>query len=184
MVLLVECLFNRLIAITSRGRPESPQPHSSPVISVDLANSPHQVSVLSDEDEPESAMISVGQSEALVQTEISVGHNGHQSETISVGHEPVVESKPEQLHEPYGLASILELVRVLVSLIDPKNHHHTDTMHRRVGLNLMCVAIETGGTALSNWIGQQNSESQRLAVQDLIINQLFKSLFQVFSHLN
>ncbi|KAI9208547.1 uncharacterized protein BJ171DRAFT_489303 [Polychytrium aggregatum] len=60
----------------------------------------------------------------------------------------------EKEFQPFGLPSILELVRVLVTLIDPRNRNHTDSMHRMVALNLLATAVEVGGQSLGKWIGQ------------------------------
>ena len=74
-----------------------------------------------------------------------------------------VKSTPEKkvMFEPFGLPAVLELIRVLVSLIDPRNRQHTDSMHRRVALSLMSVAIEIGGTSLSQWILLGANEKNR-----------------------
>ncbi|KAJ3412584.1 GDP/GTP exchange factor for ARF [Chytridiales sp. JEL 0842] len=69
--------------------------------------------------------------------------------------EPVKEDS-SNLHRqfvPYGLPAILELIRVLVTLIDPRNRNHTDTMHRVVALTLLQTGITVGGASLSKWVG-------------------------------
>lgn len=66
---------------------------------------------------------------------------------------PSPSTSSSRKHHPFGLPSILELVRVLVSLVDPRNRQHTDTMHRVVALRLLLVAVEVGGDSLGKWIG-------------------------------
>ncbi|KAJ3208352.1 GDP/GTP exchange factor for ARF [Dinochytrium kinnereticum] len=104
---------------------------------------------------------------------------------------------------PFGLPAILELLRVLVTLIDPRNRNHTDTMHRMVALGLLSVAIEVGGESLGEWVGwgrnveiqrkmkkatdglsasaDDESEEDKMAVaaRDLVVNELTKYLFQL-----
>ncbi|KAI8903041.1 hypothetical protein EDD86DRAFT_250662 [Gorgonomyces haynaldii] len=57
------------------------------------------------------------------------------------------------LFKPFGMPAICELVRVLVSLVDPADRSHTDTMHRSLALTLLFRGIEIGGESLSKWIG-------------------------------
>ncbi|KAJ3113573.1 GDP/GTP exchange factor for ARF [Phlyctochytrium bullatum] len=101
---------------------------------------------------------------------------------------------------PFGLPAILELLRVLVTLIDPRNRNHTDTMHRVVALGLLNVAIEVGGVSLGEWVAwgryvEQMRKSRRtddekfddesdedkmaVAARDLVVNELTKYLFQL-----
>ncbi|KAJ3194456.1 GDP/GTP exchange factor for ARF [Irineochytrium annulatum] len=108
---------------------------------------------------------------------------------------------------PYGLPAILELLRVLVTLIDPRNRNHTDTMHRMVALGLLNVAIEIGGASLGKWVawgrkveiarreatgkgGQEavvfESEEDKMAIaaRELVVNELTKFLFQLLQSTN
>ncbi|KAI8832005.1 hypothetical protein BC829DRAFT_449182 [Chytridium lagenaria] len=105
---------------------------------------------------------------------------------------------------PYGLPAILELLRVLVTLIDPRNRNHTDTMHRMVALGLLNVAIEVGGESLGEWVGwgkhvenvrkmrkasdglDEETEEDKMAVaaRDLVVNELTKYLFQLLQSSN
>lgn len=50
----------------------------------------------------------------------------------------------------YGVPCILELFRFLVSLINPRDQHNSETM-MAMGLALLTVALETGGTELSRF---------------------------------
>lgn len=54
--------------------------------------------------------------------------------------------------KPFGLPAISELIRVLVSLIDPSDRTHTDTLHRPLALLLFTRGLEIGGKSLSKWI--------------------------------
>lgn len=63
--------------------------------------------------------------------------------------------------KPYGLASIRELLRVLVSLLDPHNRQHTDTM-RVMALRIIDVAFEVAGTSIG-----LNHSLRKLATDDL-----------------
>lgn len=57
---------------------------------------------------------------------------------------------PFYVQGPYGIPAIWELFRFLVGLINPKDHHNTETMVT-MGLSLMTVAMETGGRYLHNF---------------------------------
>ncbi|KAJ3154853.1 GDP/GTP exchange factor for ARF [Geranomyces michiganensis] len=57
--------------------------------------------------------------------------------------------------QPFGLPAILEMLRVLVTLIDPRNRQHTDSMHRTVALSLLHAGLEVGGKSLGVLIGWQ-----------------------------
>ena len=50
---------------------------------------------------------------------------------------------------PYGLASIRELFRVLVNLLDPHEKQHNDTM-RVMALRIVDVALEVAGPSIAN----------------------------------
>ncbi|KAJ1334409.1 hypothetical protein BSLG_007564 [Batrachochytrium salamandrivorans] len=54
---------------------------------------------------------------------------------------------------PFGLPAILEITRVLVSLIDPSNRTQTDSLHRVLGLRLLRRGLEISGRSLGKWIG-------------------------------
>ncbi|KAJ3048959.1 GDP/GTP exchange factor for ARF, partial [Rhizophlyctis rosea] len=58
-----------------------------------------------------------------------------------------------RIFHPYGLPAILEMIRVLTTLVDPRNRNHTDSMHRTIALKLLHAAVEVGGRALGRWIG-------------------------------
>ena len=54
--------------------------------------------------------------------------------------------------KPFGIPAILEFTRVIITLIDPKDHRHTDTLHRALALRLATRALEVGGQSLSKWV--------------------------------
>jgi brefeldin A-resistance guanine nucleotide exchange factor 1 len=51
---------------------------------------------------------------------------------------------------PYGLPTILELLRVLIALLDPADQAHTDSM-RLAALSVLNTALEVGGSSLGEW---------------------------------
>ena len=69
---------------------------------------------------------------------------------------------------PFGLPSIRELLRVLISLLNPHDHQHTDTM-RLMALSILNVAFEVGG----------RTTGQFESLRNLVVDDLCKSLFQV-----
>lgn len=54
--------------------------------------------------------------------------------------------------EPFGLPSIVEIIKVSTSLMNPRNRQYVDNVHRRLGLTLMITAMEVGGQSLNKWI--------------------------------
>ncbi|OCF55504.1 Sec7 domain-containing protein [Kwoniella mangroviensis CBS 10435] len=54
------------------------------------------------------------------------------------------------LFTPYGLPTILELLRVLIALLNPNDQAHTDSM-RLSALAILNTALEVGGSSLGNW---------------------------------
>lgn len=51
---------------------------------------------------------------------------------------------------PYGLPTILELLRVLIALLNPSDQAHTDSM-RVAALAILNTALEVGGSSLGTW---------------------------------
>ncbi|ORY28981.1 hypothetical protein BCR39DRAFT_467884 [Naematelia encephala] len=51
---------------------------------------------------------------------------------------------------PYGLPTILELLRVLIALLNPSDQAHTDSM-RLSALAVLNTALEVGGAGLGGW---------------------------------
>lgn len=52
--------------------------------------------------------------------------------------------------QPYGLPAIKEVLRVLVSLLDPFDAQHTDTM-RLLALNMLCSVFEVAGSSMGRF---------------------------------
>ncbi|KAJ3188710.1 GDP/GTP exchange factor for ARF [Gaertneriomyces sp. JEL0708] len=53
---------------------------------------------------------------------------------------------------PFGLPATVELLRVLITLIDPRSKQHTDSMHRSIALRLLHTGLEVGGRSLGRLI--------------------------------
>ncbi|KAI9270638.1 hypothetical protein BDA99DRAFT_546097 [Phascolomyces articulosus] len=68
---------------------------------------------------------------------------------------------------PYGLPAIRELLRVLISLLNPHEHKHTDSM-RLMSLSILNVAFEVGGKSISRF------ETLRTLVADEFCKYLFQ----------
>ena len=73
--------------------------------------------------------------------------------TSSKDEEPLLEQeKMEETFIPFGKPAILETLSVLVSLVNPKDKKHTDTIHRIVAIRLLNTSLEVGGQSLKKWI--------------------------------
>ncbi|SPC60877.1 related to golgi-specific brefeldin a-resistance guanine nucleotide exchange factor 1 [Ustilago sp. UG-2017b] len=68
--------------------------------------------------------------------------------------------------EPFGLPAILEVCRVIVSLLDPSNLQHTNTM-RRLGMSMLISVLETSGRSIGDF------PSLRALMQDTACKHLF-----------
>ncbi|SPO21706.1 related to golgi-specific brefeldin a-resistance guanine nucleotide exchange factor 1 [Ustilago trichophora] len=68
--------------------------------------------------------------------------------------------------EPFGLPAILEVCRVIVSLLDPNNLQHTNTM-RRLGMSMLISVLETSGRSIGEF------PSLRALMQDTACKHLF-----------
>jgi brefeldin A-resistance guanine nucleotide exchange factor 1 len=67
----------------------------------------------------------------------------------------------------YGLPAIRELLRVLISLLNPHEHKHTDSM-RLMALSILNVAFEVGGKSIGRF------ESLRTLVTDDFCKYVFQ----------
>ncbi|KAI9341953.1 hypothetical protein BDR26DRAFT_859844 [Obelidium mucronatum] len=111
------------------------------------------------------------------------------------------EQSSHRAFAPFGLPAILELVRVLVTLMDPRNRSHTDSTHRFIALTLLNVGVEVGGRSLGKWIGWgyeveaekatrgtdvavSDEEKMAVACKELVVNELVKFLFQFLQNTN
>lgn len=83
---------------------------------------------------------------------------------------PIEEGQPDDEGEsaPFGLASIQELLRVLISLLNPHDQQHTDSM-RLMALGLLNIAFEVGGRSIGRFP----------SLRSMVADQLCKHLFQV-----
>lgn len=58
------------------------------------------------------------------------------------------EETDEIVDQPYGIASIREILRVLISIIDPANYHQYTDSTRILSLKLLTTAFEVGGESV------------------------------------
>ncbi|KNF04843.1 hypothetical protein PSTG_01897 [Puccinia striiformis f. sp. tritici PST-78] len=86
----------------------------------------------------------------------------------SINGEGDLNEHPAEDLEPHGLPSIKELMRVLISLLDPYDPQHTDTM-RLTALNILITVFEVAGQDVARF------RSLRAMVSD----DLCKNLFQL-----
>lgn len=68
---------------------------------------------------------------------------------------------------PYGLPSIRELLRVLISLLNPHDQQHTDSM-RLMALHILNIALEIGGRSIGRF------SSLRVMIADDLCKYLFQ----------
>ncbi|RUS35496.1 hypothetical protein BC938DRAFT_482565 [Jimgerdemannia flammicorona] len=78
------------------------------------------------------------------------------------------DEKSSETPKPYGLPAIRELLRVLISLLNPHDHQHTDSM-RLMALSILNVALDVGGKSIAQF------ESLR----SLVVDDFCKYLFQL-----
>lgn len=62
----------------------------------------------------------------------------------------LLDGKEEDRFTPYGLPTVLELLRVLIALLDPADQTHTDSM-RLAALSVLNTAMEVCGSSLGKW---------------------------------
>ena len=60
---------------------------------------------------------------------------------------PEKTTSSESPSAPFGLAALVEVLRVLVALLDPRSTRHTNTM-RLLGLNILGTLLEAHGTSI------------------------------------
>ncbi|KAI9027406.1 hypothetical protein CLU79DRAFT_697591 [Phycomyces nitens] len=78
------------------------------------------------------------------------------------------EEESLEAQKSYGLPSIRELLRVLISLLNPHEHTHTDSM-RMMALSILNVAFEVGGRSISRFE----------TLRSLVMDEFCKYLFQL-----
>ncbi|KAL1914448.1 uncharacterized protein VTP21DRAFT_8900 [Calcarisporiella thermophila] len=80
----------------------------------------------------------------------------------------ITDEEQSEVPVPYGLPSIRELLRVLISLLNPHDHQHTDSM-RLMSLGILNVAFEVGGRSIGRF----------KSLRALVVDELCKYLFQI-----
>ncbi|KAG0206857.1 GDP/GTP exchange factor for ARF [Mortierella sp. GBA30] len=96
-----------------------------------------------------------------VQSEKDETQLGNEPETA----ESLLETAPPK---SYGLPSIRELLRVLISLLNPHDQQHTDRM-RLMALGILDVALEAGGRSITKFS----------VLMSLVADDMCKHLFQL-----
>lgn len=175
MTSMVHAVFHRLKTIN----PDSWQPHQGSLPLEGLVDvtgeekvrmqrpDPRQAGVpsASTQDDP-SVTIASPKSPKFPTNEQEEADNSTDEKTAEATDEPAELSTPQPVDPaetflPYGLPAIRELLRVLISLIDPHDHQHTDTM-RFMALRIINVALETSGRTIGLY-----HPLRQLAVDDL-----------------
>lgn len=140
---LVRACFTRLKSLTQEDVErllasvrETGATHE-PTVNVESTRSKHEQAA---GEEPETQETKSRQS---VESVKSVNGKPSQDEE-----DPVDEGPPP--FTPYGLPTILELLRVLIALLNPSDQAHTDSM-RLSALSILNTALEVGGLTLGSW---------------------------------
>ncbi|KAI9097391.1 hypothetical protein DFS34DRAFT_621510 [Phlyctochytrium arcticum] len=99
---------------------------------------------------------------------------------------PVELDEERVIFQPYGLPAFLEMLRVLTSLIDPKNRLHTDSLHRTIALRLLASGFEIGGASLAKLVAHTpnygQGERPTVLARELITNDLCRYLFTILQN--
>ncbi|CAG8573531.1 12884_t:CDS:10, partial [Cetraspora pellucida] len=93
---------------------------------------------------------------------------GQDAEITELNDEVQDNDEKDSEPKPSGLPSIRELLRVLISLLNPHDHQHTDTM-RLMALSILNVAFEVGGRTIGRFE----------PLRALAVDELCKYLFQL-----
>ncbi|KAF0385373.1 Sec7-domain-containing protein [Gigaspora margarita] len=93
---------------------------------------------------------------------------GQDAEATELNDEAQDDDEKDLEPKPSGLPSIRELLRVLISLLNPHDHQHTDTM-RLMALSILNVAFEVGGRTIGRFE----------PLRALAVDELCKHLFQL-----
>ncbi|CAG8656602.1 17032_t:CDS:10 [Dentiscutata erythropus] len=93
---------------------------------------------------------------------------GQDTEATELNDEAQNDDEKDLEPKPSGLPSIRELLRVLISLLNPHDHQHTDTM-RLMALSILNVAFEVGGRTIGRFE----------PLRALAVDELCKHLFQL-----
>ncbi|KAI8385758.1 hypothetical protein BD560DRAFT_321873 [Blakeslea trispora] len=161
MINMVIAIFERLKGLEDEwqfvesphdGTEETADPHMSTPKPI---HSPiHQVK--SPEAQEQEAIIAA----SFVDSPVPQEEEEEQKEEGMAGNEPTS-------LRAYGLPAIRELLRVLISLLNPHEHKHTDSM-RLMALSILNVAFEVGGQSIGRF------ESLRTLVTDDFCKYVFQ----------
>ncbi|WFD35252.1 GDP/GTP exchange factor for ARF [Malassezia cuniculi] len=72
------------------------------------------------------------------------------TDTPDIDRAPPAEASDAPPSEPFGLAALVEVLRVLVALLDPRSTRHTNTM-RLLGLNILSTLLEVHGASIARF---------------------------------
>ncbi|PWN47694.1 Sec7-domain-containing protein [Violaceomyces palustris] len=100
------------------------------------------------------------------------GENEHATEAEAGAEQAEAGPNPDAQQDslevlPYGLPACKEVLRVVVSLLDPHNPQHTDTM-RLLGLSMLCNILEVSGRSVGRF------PTLRSIIQDSACKYLFQ----------
>lgn len=128
MLKMVQIMFTRLKQLESDESEEVP---SLPVVQTPVGS-------------PKTRPIdSPSKTKARMTDEKVLGTNGAKTSEDAASN-----GVPSEDIEPYGITSIRELLRVLISILNPAQRQHTDSM-RVMALRIIEVAFEIGGQAIA-----------------------------------
>lgn len=100
-------------------------------------------------EQDEAAEVSTPQAQEAAATDESVPATESPLPAVEDAGEPVDSAAPV-VFVPYGPATPTELIRVLITLLNPSDPQHTDSM-RLAALGILHTALEVAGTHLGHW---------------------------------
>ncbi|BGP52381.1 GDP/GTP exchange factor for ARF [Rhodotorula kratochvilovae] len=163
MQAMVAAVFSRLRHLSPEDDLPSAQAMSSSVSLSEVGDATAPSGPRMAAPDPRSAQIpAAGPSEPERYEEDEAAQGG---ENGGMNGEAVEDDEPDII--PFGLASIQELLRVLISLLNPHDQQHTDTM-RLMALGLLNIAFEVGGRSIGNF------PVLRMMVADHLCKHLFQ----------
>ncbi|RCH92537.1 GDP/GTP exchange factor for ARF, partial [Rhizopus stolonifer] len=139
----------------------TPKPSHSPLLESNTDNTSDKEEQASTVVEPEQPLVESPEQEQLPEKE---EEKEQEQEEITQATAAVTEPTPLRT---YGLPAIRELLRVLISLLNPHEHKHTDSM-RLMALGILNVAFEVGGKSIGRF------ESLRALVTDDFCKYVFQ----------
>ncbi|PWN39308.1 Sec7-domain-containing protein [Ceraceosorus guamensis] len=128
-----------------------------------------------DEEAEEEEEVGKAKGDAALPSDARSGHESQDSPKHVAGEEHPTSAdlvNSDQMDilgqvEPYGLPAIKEVLRVIISLLDPHNAQHTDTM-RLLGLSMLCSIFEVSANSIARF------PTLRASVQDSACKYLFQ----------